>query len=187
MKQLIEIQNELKAPKNQFNKFGNYYHRVAEDILEALKPICAKHGCLLTNNDEVMELAGVLFIQSTCTITHKDWPAPISAKGNAGIELNRKGMDLSQSFGASSSYALKRALGNLFLLDDAKDADTTNTHGKDAQPAAKSKQDLIHGTPAYNQCVLKLKSGEITMDDVYEKVNVSAAVLKQIQNDIKNV
>jgi len=187
MKQLIEIQNELKAPKNHFNKFGNYNHRVAEDILEALKPICAKHGCLLTNNDEVNELSGVLFIESTCTIIHKDWPAPISAKGNAGIELNRKGMDLSQSFGASSSYALKRALGNLFLLDDSKDADSTNTHGKDVPAEIKQKKDLIHGTPAYNQCVLKLKSGEITIDDVYEKVNVSAAVLKQIQSDIKNV
>jgi hypothetical protein len=184
MKQLIEIQNELKAPKNHFNKFGNYNHRVAEDILEALKPICLKHGCLLTNDDEVKELNGVLFIQATCTIKHKDWEHPISAKGNAGIELNRKGMDLSQSFGASSSYALKRALGNLFLLDDAKDADTTNTHSKEEAAAPKQKKDLIHGTPAYNQCILKLKSGEITIDDVYEKVNVSAAVLKQIQNDI---
>ncbi|CAB4151879.1 Essential recombination function protein [uncultured Caudovirales phage] len=186
MKQLIEIQNELKAPKNHFNKFGNYNHRVAEDILEALKPICAKHGCLLTNDDEVKELNGVLFIQSTCTIKHKDWDQSISAKGNAGIELNRKGMDLSQSFGASSSYALKRALGNLFLLDDSKDADSTNTHGKE-EKEVKSKKDLIHGTPAYNQCILKLKSGEITMEDVYEKVNISNAVLIQIQNDLKNV
>jgi hypothetical protein len=187
MKELIQIQNELKAPKNHFNKFGNYNHRVAEDILEALKPICAKHGCLLTNNDEVKELNGVLFIQSTCTIKHKDWDQAISAQGNAGIELNRKGMDLSQSFGASSSYALKRALGNLFLLDDAKDADTTNKHGKDEPESPKKKLDLIHGTPAYNQCVLKLKSGDITMEDVYEKVNVSSAVLKQIQIDLKNV
>lgn len=150
MKELILIQNELKAPKNHFNKFGNYSHRVAEDILEALKPICAKYNCLLTNDDEVKELNGVLFIQSTVTIKHHDWTHPVTARGNAGIELNRKGMDLSQSFGASSSYALKRALGNLFLLDDSKDSDSTNTHGKDVNQSKKPVLEL--NTKLFDRC-----------------------------------
>jgi hypothetical protein len=152
MKELILIQNELKAPKNHFNKFGNYNHRVAEDILEALKPICLKYGCLLTNNDEVKELNGTLFIESTCTIKHKDWETPISARGNAGIDLNRKGMDLSQSFGASSSYALKRALGNLFLIDDTKDADATNMHDAVKMVEEKLKPILKVGTELFDKC-----------------------------------
>lgn len=178
MKELILIQNELKAPKNHFNKFGNYNHRVAEDILEALKPICLKYGCLLTNNDEVKELNGTLFIESTCTIKHKDWETPISARGNAGIDLNRKGMDLSQSFGASSSYALKRALGNLFLIDDTKDSDTTNTHDKETAQVVveKKKPVLLLNTENFGNCRKAYLKDKSNLAKICEKYEVSNEV-----------
>jgi len=129
MKQLINIQSELKAPKNQFNSFGKYHYRNAEDILEALKPILLKHGCTLTISDEIKTAGTILYVESTATLCHDGDCVSVTAQ--AGIDPNHKGMDISQAFGASSSYARKYALGGLFLLDDNKDADATNTHGKE--------------------------------------------------------
>jgi hypothetical protein len=129
MKQLINIQSELKAPKNQFNSFGRYHYRNAEDILEALKPILLKYGCTLTVSDEIKTAGNILYVESTVTLCHEGDCVSVTAQ--AGIDPNRKGMDISQAFGASSSYARKYALGGLFLLDDNKDADATNTHGKE--------------------------------------------------------
>lgn len=121
MKELNRIQQELKAPKNQFNSFGKYKYRSAEDILEAVKPLLK--DCILTISDEVKEVSGIPYIQATAQLTHKEEIASVTAQ--AGISINRKGMDIAQSFGASSSYAKKYALGNLFLLDDSSlDPDT---------------------------------------------------------------
>lgn len=125
---LLLIQSELKAPKNQFNKFGNYKYRSCEDILEAVKPLLKKHDCVLFISDEVVELAGIPII--TAVVTIKNEGDLISCSSSAGIDVNKKGMDYAQSFGASSSYARKYALNGLFLIDDTKDADATNTHGK---------------------------------------------------------
>jgi hypothetical protein len=137
MKQLINIQSELKAPKNQFNSFGKYHYRNAEDILEALKPILLKHGCTLTISDEIKTAGSILYVESKATLCHNEDCVSVTAQ--AGIDPNRKGMDISQAFGASSSYARKYALGGLFLLDDNKDADATNTHGKDDLKPLKEK------------------------------------------------
>jgi hypothetical protein len=127
MKELIQIQSELKAPKNQFNAFGKYKYRSCEDILEALKPLLLKHGCTLTIDDEVKEVAGIAFIQSTACISKGEEVMSVSAQ--AGIDIDRKGMDIAQSFGASSSYARKYALNGLFLIDDsAFDPDASNDH-----------------------------------------------------------
>lgn len=125
---LIEIQTELKAPKNQFNSFGKYKYRNCEDILEAVKPLLQKYNCLLTITDEVKEANGVMFIESSATLTDLKTKEAVCVKAQAGIDVNRKGMDVSQSFGASSSYARKYALNGLFLIDDTKDADATNDH-----------------------------------------------------------
>jgi hypothetical protein len=130
MKQLISIQSELKAPKNQFNSFGKYHYRNAEDILEALKPIMLKHGCTLTISDEIKMAGDIMYVESKATLCHEGDCVSVTAQ--AGIDLNAKGMSAAQCFGASSSYARKYALGGLFLLDDSKDADATNTHGKDS-------------------------------------------------------
>jgi hypothetical protein len=128
MKELIEIQIELKAPKNMYNAFGKYNYRTHEGILEAVKPLLKKYGCILTLSDETKEVAGIPYIEATALI-QKDLESR-TVNGQAGIELHKKGMDLAQSFGTSSSYARKYALNGLFLIDDTADADATNDHGK---------------------------------------------------------
>jgi hypothetical protein len=129
MQQLLKIQGELKAPKNQFNSFGKYKYRSCEDILEAVKVLLTKYGCTLTLTDEIKTAGPITYVETTATICHEG--DCVSVKAQAGIDPSRKGMDLSQCFGSSSSYARKYALSGLFLLDDSKDADATNTGGKD--------------------------------------------------------
>lgn len=123
---LTLIQSELKAPKNQFNAFGKYNYRSCEDILEALKPLLLKYECTLTVNDQVKEMGGMMYIESTATIEKDGFSKFVCAQ--AGIDPNRKGMDIAQCFGSSSSYARKYALNGLFLIDDTKDPDSTNDH-----------------------------------------------------------
>ena len=122
MKELIAIQQELKAPKGQMNKFGNYKYRSAEDILEAVKPLLATHNATILITDEVKSANEHIYIEAT--VVFQVGENAISVKAQAGINPNRKGMDVSQSYGSSSSYAKKYALGNLLLLDDTKDADS---------------------------------------------------------------
>lgn len=125
MKELIKIQTELKAPKNQTNSFGRYKYRSCEDILEALKPHLLDQDCYITLNDDVIELAGVLMIKASATITNSKGDK-VETTAFAGIDPSKKGMDISQTFGSSSSYARKYALNGLFCIDDTKDADTQN-------------------------------------------------------------
>jgi hypothetical protein len=125
---VIALQTELKAPKNQFNSFGKYKYRNQEDILEAVKPLLAKFQLGLTITDEIKEAGGLTFVEAKA-ILHSEGNM-VEAKAQAGIDANRKGMDIAQSFGSSSSYARKYALNGLLLIDDTKDADGTNTHGK---------------------------------------------------------
>lgn len=127
MKELIQIQAELKAPKNQFNAFGKYKYRSCEDILEALKPLLLKYECTLIIEDEVKEVGGIVFIESTVSIQKDMEGRAVTAQ--AGIDINRKGMDVAQSFGSSSSYARKYALSGLLLIDDSHlDPDASNDH-----------------------------------------------------------
>jgi hypothetical protein len=130
MEKLVKIQNELKAPKNQFNSFGKYKYRSCEDILEALKPLLLKYNCSLVINDEIKEIGSILFVEATAVFFDNENAKEIKIKAQAGIDPNKKGMDISQCFGSSSSYARKYALNGLFLIDDTKDADATNTHDK---------------------------------------------------------
>jgi hypothetical protein len=137
MKELIAIQSELKAPKNQYNAFGKYKYRSVEDILEAVKPLLLKYECTLTIEDEVKEVGGIVFIESTAAIQKDMEGRAVTAQ--AGIDINRKGMDVAQSFGSSSSYARKYALNGLFLIDDTKDPDATNDHALKAPSPTKVK------------------------------------------------
>lgn len=141
MKQLIQIQSELKAPKNQFNAFGKYKYRSCEDILEAVKPLLLKHGCTLTISDKVMGCNNLTYVEACATISNGEEFVHVTAQ--AGIEPNRKGMDISQSFGSSSSYARKYALNGLFLIDDTKDADSTNDHKEVPEITPTKKASLI--------------------------------------------
>tara|TARA_B110000467_G_C18314716_1_gene480667 strand:+ start:1167 stop:1757 length:591 start_codon:yes stop_codon:yes gene_type:complete len=140
---LIAIQSELKAPKNQFNSFGKYKYRSAEDILEAVKPLLKKYGCYLTITETTKEIAGYLVLNSKVSISDGD--TNISVEAQAGINPERKGMDIAQSFGSSSSYAKKYALGNLFLLDDTKDADSNNVNEPFEKPKKLYKSKLDNG------------------------------------------
>ena len=123
---LSAIQKALKAPKNQFNSFGKYNYRSCEDILEAVKPYLGE--CSLTLRDEIKEVGSIIYVESTAVFGDDKEELRVTAQ--AGIDPNRKGMDIAQSFGSSSSYARKYALAGLFLLDDTKDVDGTNDHGK---------------------------------------------------------
>jgi hypothetical protein len=166
MKELIEIQNELKAPKNQRNTFGNYNYRSAEDILEAVKPLLKKHGCYLTISDEMIQLGDRYYVKATATLS-KDADS-ISTTAYAREEESKKGMDASQITGATSSYARKYALNGLFCIDDTKDADFTNTHGKEEQPKQKTvkvpaKAEIESDMKQAKEAILKCKSSKDLM------------------------
>ena len=123
-KTLATIQTELKAKKSSYNSFGKYYFRKSEDILEAIKPFLLEHGVYVTVNEEIVGVDHVPMIQSTATISNgKD---AIHATALVGVDLNRKGMQTAQQFGAASTYGKKYALGNLFLIDDTEDAAAGN-------------------------------------------------------------
>jgi hypothetical protein len=124
---LVKIQAELKAPKGQFNAFGKYKYRNAEDIIEAVKPILFKYGTALVITDEVLQVGDRIYVQATATLLD-DTDNSISSKGWAREEEVKKGMDAAQITGSASSYARKYALNGLFAIDDTKDADATNDH-----------------------------------------------------------
>jgi hypothetical protein len=125
METLIKIQGELKAPKNQFNKFGNYKYRSCEDILEAAKPLCVNNGALLTISDEIIERSGFNFVQATVDFQHGEFRHIVTAC--AKHPVNQKGMSDSQMTGSASSYARKYALNGMFCIDDTKDNDTNES------------------------------------------------------------
>jgi len=123
---LAIIQNEIKAPKGQFNNFGKYKYRSCEDIVEAAKPVLLKYGFALTLSDAIEQIGDRYYIRSVATIT--DGNEKYTATAYAREEADKKGMDGSQITGAASSYARKYALNGLFAIDDTKDADSTNQH-----------------------------------------------------------
>jgi len=126
------IQSSLKAPKGQTNKFGGYNYRSAEDILNAVKPLLNVWDCSLVVNDEIVEIAGRVYVKSSASIADSDNEQIITAQAFAREAESKKGMDEAQITGSASSYARKYALNGLFAIDDTKDADATNTHGKDS-------------------------------------------------------
>lgn len=144
---LAHIQNELKAPKGQFNKFGNYKYRSCEDILEAVKPICLKHRTTLVVHDEIERIADRNYLKAICTIFDWDSDSKIEAHAYAREPISKKGMDDSQITGATSSYARKYALNGLFNIDDTKDVDTNELHNqtntKDEATTMKTYSNLV--------------------------------------------
>ena len=125
---LAIVQTKLKTKKTSYNSFGKYYFRKAEDILEAVKPFLLEQGVSVIIKEEIIATDPVPTLQSTATIS--DGVDAIHATAVVGVDLNQKGMQTAQQFGAASSYGKKYALGNLFLIDDTEDADSTNNHGK---------------------------------------------------------
>ena len=165
MKELIAIQSELKAPKSQFNKFGGYKYRKAEDILEAVKPLLNKQKCTLTITDDIVMIGNRIYVKATATIKNEKGECE-TTNGWAREEETKKGMDGSQITGASSSYARKYALNGLFAIDDNADSDTTNDGQQQTQQQAKTQaqqpastqfnsNDLNEGLGYLSRCVSK--------------------------------
>lgn len=134
---LLAIQTKLKAPKGQYNKFGNFNYRSAEDILEAVKPLNAEQGVLLTITDEIKEIGGRVYVVATAIVS--DGTDTLQVSAFAREPENKKGMDESQITGATSSYARKYALNGLYAIDDNKDADT-DEHKQQQENAPKKQQ-----------------------------------------------
>lgn len=129
---LLKAQVELKAPKGQYNSFGKYKYRSCEDILEALKPVLDKFKLTLFIKDDVIEVNTRNYVKATIVLVNIEKPDEfIETSALAREEREKKGMDGSQITGASSSYARKYALNGMFMIDDTKDSDSTNTHGKE--------------------------------------------------------
>ena len=124
---LVYIQTNLKAPKNQRNNFGGYNYRSCEDIMEAVKPLLKERGCSLTVGDDIVEIGDRVYVKATAILRTSDGKE-ITNTAFAREPLSKKGSDESQITGAASSYARKYALNGLFCIDDTKDADATNDH-----------------------------------------------------------
>lgn len=130
MKELIDIQSKLKSPKDNRNNFGNYNYRSAEDILENVKPFLTENKCTLTITDDIIEVCGRVYVKATARLKNSTGEVE-ETTALAREEEAKKGMDAAQITGSASSYARKYALNGLFCIDDTKDPDATNTHGKE--------------------------------------------------------
>lgn len=163
---LFNIQQRLIAPKNQFNSFGKYNYRSLEDIMVAVKPLLAEYKCTLTFEDSYIAENTL-----ACYVTLHDAESDASVVSQAvvGVDRDKKGMDVAQSFGASSSYGRKYAANGLFLIDDTKDADATNKHGKDVLPL------LDKSNPDYKKAVDYIAKGG-SIDDIKKKYRLSAEI-----------
>lgn len=135
---LRTIQQKLNAPKTKHNKFGDYDYRSCEDIFNAVKPLLEETGCVLTVTDEIERVGERYYVKATASLIYEGekgeeygMPERVYNVAYAREPEDKKGNDAAQITGACSSYARKYALNGLFLIDDVRDADETNTHGKD--------------------------------------------------------
>ena len=176
-KKLAVIQTELKAKKSSYNSFGKYYFRKAEDILEAVKPFLLREGVSVRVDEElVTSIDTPPIIQSTATIS--DGEDFITATAVVGVDLNQKGMQTAQQFGAASSYGKKYALGNLFLIDDTADADSTNSHGKASQIVNKAKAKM--NDEQYQKAVEFIKGGG-AITAIESKYTITPTEMKELK------
>lgn len=194
---LMNIQNELKAPKNQYNEFGKYHYRSCEDILEDLKPVLAKHKTAVTISDEIVLIGDRYYVKATATLIDIEKGDKVEVSAYAREDETKKGMDLSQLTGSTSSYARKYALNGLFAIDDTKDSDATNKHDTEqvSRPKVdKEKQAIVDNSLATDKQVKAIyamaKNKNYTKDSltsyinsVYSKDSV-AALTKQEASDV---
>lgn len=182
---LMLIQASLKAPKNQFNKFGNYAYRSCEDILEAVKPLLYDTQTTLAISDEVVQVGDRIYFKATATLKDAETGEVIeTASAYAREDESQKGMSSSQLSGSTSSYARKYCLWGLFCLNDEKDADATNTHWKEekTEKATKSEkksnpqwwfQKAINNKEFMEKCMdednyIRTIKGKYEVDDIVE-------------------
>lgn len=139
---LLEVQRDLKCPKDQFNAFAKYNYRNAEGILEALKPLLAKNNLALTISDDIQMVGDRIYVKSTARLVSVDTGETLEVSAFAREAEDKKGQDSAQVTGACSSYSRKYALNGLFCIDDTKDADATNDHGK-SESASEPNSEMI--------------------------------------------
>lgn len=182
MKELIEIQKKLKAPKGQYNSFGKYKYRSAEDILEAVKPLCHENNCTLTLSDTLENIGDRYYIKATVSITNGTETVSVSAY--AREDETKKGMDGSQITGTASSYARKYALNGLFCIDDTKDADTDEYK---RQSTGNSKKESQKAAPKFSREELETKivalcdAKRVDVAEICKKVKVGS--LEELNDD----
>ena len=196
---LVAIQHELKAPKDKVNTFGKYKYRSCESILEAVKPLLHKYGCKLTLSDDSKEMCGIPVVIAIATFTDSKGNQTV-VKAEAGVEINKKGMDVAQTFGASSSYARKYALNGLFLIDDTKDADSDEFHNQyQAQQNQQPRQQQAYQQPRQQvqqtqklalsdaqitSAIAKIKAGKGTKKDLYAAYIITDAQKQRIESEV---
>lgn len=186
---LLKIQLELKAPKSQYNSFGKYKYRNAEDILEAVKPLCQAAGAFLILSDEIVNIGERYYVKATAklcdTQVTNNVMQYIETIAYAREEEDKKGMDGSQVTGASSSYARKYALNGLFAIDDTKDSDTTNTGDKGKETV--KADDKKAGEPQQMNIPLTLSDAENMLLSIGEdEIALKNLSLGQLERLLKN-
>ena len=174
---LSEIQQKLKAPKGQTNKFGNYKYRSCEDILEAVKPLL--NGSTLTLSDKIIQLGDRYYIEATATLSNgKD---SISVTAQAREQETRKGMDESQLTGTASSYARKYALNGLFCIDDTQDADTMEA----PKPTPKKLPALTPKHESWPKAKEAIEKGTYSIETIKKKYSLTPVNEKMLCNHLK--
>ena len=173
---LIKVQNELKAPKNQYNSFGKYSYRNCEDICESVKPLLLANGLAMFISDNIELIGDRYYIKAIVTVVDTETGETLTNSALAREEENKKGMDSSRVTGSTSSYARKYALNGMFLIDDTKDSDFTNTHGKENN---EEKLSRIKGTGLSKAQIKRLYA-------IAAKANIEKSmVLKAIKQEFK--
>lgn len=190
LEKLSNIQNELKAPKGQFNSFGKYKYRSCEDILEAVKPLCKKYKVVLLLGDDLVHKGDRYYIRATAKISDIESFNIISNTAYAREEEEKKGMDASQITGTSSSYARKYALNGLFNIDDTKDADTDEfkkqvDNGKEKVPKK------VDGINYRDKLVEYIKDNELDFNEIAKEYKINTKTtndrFKQVIDDLERI
>ena len=184
MKELLMIQMELKAPKDKYNKFGNYQYRSCEGILEAVKPLAAEQNCTLILNDELVMIGDRYYVKATATLTNLDGKS-VCASAYAREQDSKTGMDASQLTGSTSSYARKYALNALFCIDDTKDADDMDntSEGHSHQPAPQPQDERPWMSDSqFKSCLSRISAGDL---DVLDKAKESFKMKKEYREKLE--
>lgn len=175
---LSKVQSELKAPKGQYNSFGKYKYRSCEDILEAVKPLNAKHGVVLTVGDEVVEISNRFYVKATAVFVDIESGEKIINTALAREDDAKKGMDGSQITGTASSYARKYCLNGLFCIDDTKDADTDEyRHQQERKPQ--------ENKPQERQYVKVVNGRTAVINSNGEYIDIENLTVEQLEKTLK--
>lgn len=187
MKKLTNIQSQLRAPKDKYNSFGKYAYRSAEEILEAVKPLCAEQDCQLTLSDEIVLIGNRFYLCATATLVDNASGEVVNVKAFAREDDIKKGMDGSQITGTASSYARKYALNGLFCIDDAKDADTDEYQRVQSSQVDYDKAIASATSAGLKKIWAEVKAIAGSQPQEYERLKILIANKnKELSNGIKN-